>query len=788
MSTRLDNDRMSTASDTMRHTPMLRVRELTVTFGPVTALDRLHLTVDEGEIVGVAGDNGAGKTTLLRCVSGDLGEGGGHVWVDGVPVSGAGLRAHRRRLGVVWQDLALPDNLDVGAAVMLGKERRRLLTSEARTHADAREALHDLGVPIDDTSRQVSSLSIAERQLLAIVRAASPRPRMLLLDEPTAVLSRVDSAHVESLIRRFRDEGTTIVLVSHDIEQLFRLTDRIVVMRHGRVVADVDPVKSHTDEVVALMAGLDAASAPRRQLSRLGGLADQLTASDHPGNLTLILSTLGAALGARQLSLHLLEQGTLRCVASVGLAPRLDEVLRVVPVDDTMLPIVHAAEQGELIAAAVDLDATQHADALTSAGVHGWWAVPFSAGTGLTGVISVFRPTADRPGHDEESLINLYAGYAATTVERERLVAELTARNRVLEAIREVLQTLAGPASLTEGVGVALGTLREALEADEVVLHERDADGIPSPKAYAVGPGLAGDVGEAGDDRDRHAVPLSDGLTLTATWSTRRADRHERTLLEDAGHSILLALDRQRAEEARRETAALRRSQELQRQFLARLSHELRTPLTAIRGYASSLLQTDVTWDESSRHRFLSRISSESTRLRRLVDDLLDFSLIESGMLRVRPDWVELPLVIDAARACLAPEAAASVSCEYPEDLPVLWADHDRLEQMMMNLLDNAVRHNPPGTSVVVRVRPDGADVMIDVTDDGAGFTRDAAEGDRPDGRSSSGGAGLGLSITRGIVEAHRGSIDRQDLDRGTRFTIRLPVEEESLKSDSVDV
>ena len=113
------------------------------------------------------------------------------------------------------------------------------------------------------------------------------------------------------------------------------------------------------------------------------------------------------------------------------------------------------------------------------------------------------------------------------------------------------------------------------------------------------------------------------------------------------------ALERQETEEAQREAAALRRSRELQRQFLSRLSHELRTPLTAIRGYASSLLAPDITWDDESQQRFLETIATESSRLGRLVDDLLDFSAIDSGVMRMQFDWCQLDLVIDAAIACL---------------------------------------------------------------------------------------------------------------------------------------
>src|SRR6202012_963908 len=118
------------------------------------------------------------------------------------------------------------------------------------------------------------------------------------------------------------------------------------------------------------------------------------------------------------------------------------------------------------------------------------------------------------------------------------------------------------------------------------------------------------------------------------------------------------ARDGEAAGHAHKEPAALRRSREVQRGCLSRPSHELRTPLTAIRGYASSLMQPDVTWDRDSQQRFLDRIAAEAARLGRLVDDLLDYSAIESGIMRLQRDWCDIRLVIEAAVGCLPPEHA----------------------------------------------------------------------------------------------------------------------------------
>jgi signal transduction histidine kinase len=250
--------------------------------------------------------------------------------------------------------------------------------------------------------------------------------------------------------------------------------------------------------------------------------------------------------------------------------------------------------------------------------------------------------------------------------------------------------------------------------------------------------------------------------------------------MEDAANSLRLARERQESERAREEASALRRSRELQRGFLSRLSHELRTPLTAIGGYASSLMAPDVTWDRESEQRFLSRIGAESARLNRLVDDLLDFSAIESSTMRLQPDWCELAPVLDAAVACVATARHVFVQVSCQQDLPVIWADHDRLEQVFVNLLENALRHNPEGTRVAVEASGDDeTGVLVTVTDDGDGFPEEnarAAFAQRQGGHGPSAGAGLGLSIAKGIVDAHDGRIELERLEHGTRFSVALPI------------
>jgi signal transduction histidine kinase/ABC-type multidrug transport system ATPase subunit/GAF domain-containing protein len=807
----------------------LIVSSLTVRYGALTALDGVDLTVRAGEVVAIAGENGAGKTTLIRAIGGDLTPVAGTIRLGGKPLAPDPVAAARLGVRIVWQDLSLSDNLDVASNVMLGNERMRHAFSDVFLHRDSAGVLERLGIPLRDTTRPVKTLSGGQRQMVAVARAMAHDPRLLLLDEPTGSLGVRESALVEELITRLRERGTTILLSGHNTGQMFRLADRIVVLRYGRVVAEVSPSEVHPDDVVALMSGQAVDSSARRQLTRLHRLTGRLVSSDPSSSLSLILSALGAALGSERLCIHLLEESQpdvprqadgsprwLVCAASFGVPDSVLAAWSRLPYGAVGGPVgLAAATQRPVIEDNVRAFAGSWArfgDLARSAKVASSWSVPVLGPGGLLGVITVFRGITGKPQRDDLDLAALYAGYAASAIERDRLLDQVTARNQVLETIREVLQTLAGPVPVADGLGIALSTLRRGLGADEVALVTQDTDGAVTCRAYAMEGGdpapaapaapsvppamLAAaraalgregpdGVAALGGDRDgglsvRFAGP--DGQTvLVACWHEGPSPDDATALIEDAAHSLRMALEREQALGAQQEAMALRQSQELQYAFLRRLSHELRTPLTAITGYASSLLQKDVTWDAESQQRFLFRIAAESGRLGRLVNDLLDFSAIESGIFRLQSDWCDISLVVDAAVACLPPASAPQVEVKCTPGLPTIWADHDRLEQVFVNLLSNALGHNPPGTRVLVTAETaDPGMVTVKVADDGQGMPPDltrspteAARRPRPRGS----GAGLGLSIASGIVAAHGGHMALEQVPRGTCFRIALPVE-----------
>ena len=792
--------------------PLLAVSGLAVRYGPLRALDGVDFVVRPGELVALAGENGAGKTTLVRCIAGDVRPTSGEIALDGKPVSHDPLAMARQGVAVVWQDLALCDNLDIASNLLLGQERRRLLLSDIRFHETAAALLRSYQIPLHDTARSVRSLSGGQRQLVAVARAMTRNPRLLLLDEPTAALGVTESAQVEELIAGLRQRGTTIVLACHDIDQMFRLADRIVVLRRGRVVGEVDPDRVHPDDVVALVSGQQVDSSARRQLSRLHGLADRLVSADPSSSLSLILSALGAALNSERLCIHLRTGDTLACAASLGLPEALLSAWSTLPSGAAGGPVgVAAATEKPVIEDNVRAAAAwaPFSDLARAAKVASSWSVPVMGPGGLVGVITVFRSATGAPQRDELDLVTLYAGYAASAIERDRLLDEVTARNRVLETIREMLETLAGPIPVARGLSVALQALRRGLQADRVALLTMAPGSELRCRAFvtaADGPRTGSQVPPALIEEAERllAVTRRDDVArwlrisgqqslavtftapagptaLLAGWRDCPPTADATALMEDAAHSLRLALEREEAGLAHQEATALRRSQELQRDFLSRLSHELRTPLTAIRGYASSLMQPDVTWDGDSQQRFLGRIAAESARLGRLVGDLLDFSLIESGILRLQRDWCDIPLVLDAAVAVLPPAGAEMIEVTCDPAMPVVWADHDRLEQVFVNLLANALDHNPAGTRVTVSaVLTDPGGIAVSVLDDGAGMppeiVRTPSEAMRGR-RTHTSGAGLGLTIAKGIVEAHGGRIELEQPGRGTCFRVHLPIE-----------
>src|SRR5580700_8455157 len=513
--------------------PLLTASGLSVSYGRLHALVDVNLSLQAGELVALAGENGAGKTTLVRCIAGDVVPASGEVFLAGRRVPAGQAAATKQGIAVVWQDLALCDNLDVAANIMLGRERPRLLMSDTRFHTEAATLLASLRIPLSDTTRNVRALSGGQRQLVAVARAMGRKPRLLALDEPTASLGVKEAAQVEELIVGLRQQGTTILLACHDIDQMFRLADRIVVLRQGRIVGDLRTSDAHPDDVVALISGQQVDSSARQQLTRLHGLTDRLVSADPSSSLSLILSALGAALGSERLCIHLVTDKTLYCAASMGFKPgQLDPWARL-PFGPSGGPVgMAAADERPIIADNVRFGGAwgSFRDLAKTAKVASSWSVPVLGPTGLSGVITVFRAQHGAPERDELDLITVYAGYAASAIERDRLLDQVTARNRVLETIREMLETLAGPVPVGEGLSIAVQSLRRGLQAHEVALITQPAGRPPRwPARFPTGwPGSCGAADGIACGRWRSWRPAVPPCCWPAGGGCRRPRRRRR--------------------------------------------------------------------------------------------------------------------------------------------------------------------------------------------------------------------------------------------------------------------
>ena len=242
---------------------VLQVRGASIRFGGVEALRNVDFEVRPGEVVALAGDNGAGKSTLIKVISGVYVPSAGEVRFLGelAPAGDPqGIRA--RGIETIYQDLALADNLDVGSNIFLGREpMKRVLglpvIDRARMAAVAREVLDRLDIHIPDKklTGPVRMLSGGQRQAIAIGRAIYWNAKLLIMDEPTAALGVPEQRKVMELIRGLKSQGVAVILVSHNLHDIFGVADRIVVMRRGEMVGERATQLTDGDEIVRMMVG-----------------------------------------------------------------------------------------------------------------------------------------------------------------------------------------------------------------------------------------------------------------------------------------------------------------------------------------------------------------------------------------------------------------------------------------------------------------------------------------------------------------------------------------------------
>jgi simple sugar transport system ATP-binding protein len=248
-------------SDIQVGDPVLQTFGLSKRFGGVHALERVDFTLRAGEVVALAGDNGAGKSTFTKIVSGVFQPSEGEIRYCGKPVTFDGPQAARTQgIETIYQDLALADNLDIGGNVFLGRELKTKFLflpriDRKRMREEAAKAIKVLDVHLDRLDRPVRALSGGQRQAVAIGRAIHWDARVLIMDEPTAALGVPEQRKVMDLIRSLKTKGIGVIFISHNLADMFAVSDRIVVLRRGvvsgeRMVGDADP-----EEIVRLMVG-----------------------------------------------------------------------------------------------------------------------------------------------------------------------------------------------------------------------------------------------------------------------------------------------------------------------------------------------------------------------------------------------------------------------------------------------------------------------------------------------------------------------------------------------------
>jgi D-xylose transport system ATP-binding protein len=246
--------------------PLLELKGVSKRFGPVQALDRVDFAVGAGEVVGLVGDNGAGKSTLVKTIAGIHEADEGTIGFEGREASISKPQdATELGIATVYQDLALCDNLDVVANLFLGHEEvspgpgqvsRQL--DEARMEHQTGELLSNLAVTIPSLRSEVGTLSGGQRQQVAVARSLLGEPRVVLLDEPTAALGVAQTAQVLNLIRRLRERELGVVVISHNLVDVFEVADRIVVLRLGRNAGEFDAEATTEEHVVSAITGVGA--------------------------------------------------------------------------------------------------------------------------------------------------------------------------------------------------------------------------------------------------------------------------------------------------------------------------------------------------------------------------------------------------------------------------------------------------------------------------------------------------------------------------------------------------
>ena len=254
-------------------TPVIAVQGLTKHYGGVKALTDAEFRLNPGEHVAIVGDNGAGKSTFVRLITGVEQPSRGDILMDGQPVAfDSPLDAREQGVDTFFRNLSLAEDLDLPANIFMGREITRLnlgplsILNHRAMRAQSVEMLSTTGVKIQDLSEPMRGMSGGQRQCVAIARAAGFAKKLIILDEPTAALGVQETARVEEIIRGLKARGVPLIIISHNLRQVFDLVDRIYVFRQGRIICSRLKSETTPEEIVGLITGaIDPASLPQAE-------------------------------------------------------------------------------------------------------------------------------------------------------------------------------------------------------------------------------------------------------------------------------------------------------------------------------------------------------------------------------------------------------------------------------------------------------------------------------------------------------------------------------------------
>ena len=239
-------------------TPLLEMKGITKQFPGVLALDNVTLTVYPGEVLALVGENGAGKSTLMKILSGVYKKDAGEILLDGKPVEISGpLHARQLGISIIYQELNVLNNMNITENIFVGREKKKNgFVDKKLQHEEARRLLSRVGLEVDPHTR-TGRLSTSQKQMVEVAKALSTHARMIIMDEPTSSLTDKETEMLFGIIRKLRADGVAIVFISHRMNEIFEISDRIAVMRDGQMIQSMDAAEATEQKVIAAMVGRD---------------------------------------------------------------------------------------------------------------------------------------------------------------------------------------------------------------------------------------------------------------------------------------------------------------------------------------------------------------------------------------------------------------------------------------------------------------------------------------------------------------------------------------------------